>query len=242
MRLSIVPALAIVLIPAAVHAQQAEVSASVSIGQPAPVAGAQVVAPPPPGAPAPQPVYVQPQPVYAQPQPVYGAPPAYGQPVYGQPYMMPGRRRVVTEYRGGPIPPGAILQTRRYTGLAVAGGVTFGAFWLLSALVAAFEAGCGSSYYSTCNPATQWLYAPVIGPFITAGDGRTGPQDRAFLIIDGVIQSAGAVSLVLALAMTRQELVMWAGDRPRRNPRPQWSLLPMAPGASAGMTLSVANF
>jgi hypothetical protein len=207
-----------------------------------------------------QPAYGQPtygQPSYAQPsygQPSYGqaaygagyGPSPYGQPYYGPTYpasALPQRR--VVEYRGGPIPPGATLETQRPTGLLIAGGVGFGAMYLLSVLNAASGSGfvsCGTA--SGCD----YLYVPIVGPFITMGTGSFSGGDMFLLGLDGVVQAGGVALFVIGMVAGRQVLV-FNGTAQRNSSshriaqnRPRWSLFPSAAGATAGATLTIAGF
>jgi hypothetical protein len=153
------------------------------------------------------------------------------------------QRRVV-DYHGGPIPPGATLETQRPTGLLVAGGIGFGAMYLTSVLNAALGTGFVScSTGSGCD----YLYIPVVGPFVTMGSGRFTGGDMFFLGLDGVVQTAGVAIFVIGMVRARQVLV-FDGTAQHSEPRrlasrhPEWSLVPTAPGATAGATLSVIGF
>lgn len=223
----------------------------------------------PPGLPPPvtvtgtatmQPPAVQGAPLPAQPQyepapapngypPAYGQtgypqqPQPYGQPYYGPQYpqqlpppMLPQRR--VVEYHGGPIPPGATLETQRPLGLIVGGSVAFGALYLTSVLNAA--AGSG---FVTCGPGSgcDYLYIPIVGPFITMGAGSYSGSDLFILGLDGVVQTAGVAAFVIGMLRSHEVLVFNGYPRAstaRPSTRPQWSLMPGAPSASAGATFT----
>jgi hypothetical protein len=115
---------------------------------------------------------------------------------------------------GKPIPPGYHIETRARRGLVVSGPIIFGVPYLLSMSVAA------SSKYQP----DRWLYAPVFGPFVnlasrsddcnpntgsgsnfvcTSNDSGT----RFFLMLDGLMQTAGATLLILGLALPQTLLV-----------------------------------
>jgi hypothetical protein len=116
---------------------------------------------------------------------------------------------------GRPIPAGYHLETRPRKGLLISGPIIFGVPYLFSMSVAA------SSRYSP----DQWLYAPVVGPFIdlasrkndcdsfvTGGTSSTTtcPSDsgtRFLLMVDGIMQVAGATMFVLGLALPQHLLV-----------------------------------
>lgn len=213
-------AAALVIVPATANAQQGQ--ATVVIQQPAP-----------------------PPPVYVQPAPVYPAPPAYGPPVYSQPtyiqptYAMP-RRRTVVPYNGGPIPPGGTIHTRRMLGLAIPMTVVFGATYLVNVFVALAAGSCSSCGY---NEAVNWLYAPVIGPWIMLTQ-NVGAHDAPILVLDGIIEGASFLAMVAGYLVNHQDLVYYANGAPQHHPsrRPMWSLVPAAPGAQLGLSFGLTNF
>jgi hypothetical protein len=116
---------------------------------------------------------------------------------------------------GKPVPEGYHLETRPRKGLVISGAIIFGVPYFLSLSVAA------SSRYDP----DQWLYAPLVGPFIDlgnrkdscsttpAGFGNTNTycsedsSERFFLMADGLMQVAGATMLVLGLALPQRLLV-----------------------------------
>jgi hypothetical protein len=215
--------------------------------------------PPPPGQPGqPQPVYGQPQPVYGQPQPVYGQPqPVYGQPGYAQPgypqpyYGAPPRtlRRRVVDYTGGPIPPGAVLETRRNIGILVAGVIAFGLGygWAFYSAVTNSSDPCDSS--SACRANMGWLYVPVVGPFVMLTYPGISSQNQFLLVFDGILQGLGIAGLAFSLLRTHDVLVFneYVQNRngPNRRARARISdvvVSPGAPGAVAGMSLTLTHF
>ncbi|MFO0592567.1 MAG: hypothetical protein U0441_33800 [Polyangiaceae bacterium] len=162
----------------------------------------------------PQPGYPQgayPQPGYPQgayPQPGY-PPGAYPQPGYPQPgyppgaYPQPGYPQVAPPaYYGAPGTYGPPAKPHHYinTKAVVSGSVTLGLAWGISCAVAAVVGG-GQGY--------EALYVPVAGPFIALGttnvfssiNGNT--EIATVLILDGVIQVGGLVSLILGLTGDR---------------------------------------
>jgi hypothetical protein len=116
---------------------------------------------------------------------------------------------------GKPIPPGYHVETRVRKGLVVSGPIIFGVPYLLSMSVAA------SSKYEP----DRWLYAPVFGPFVNLasrsdecnpnGTGSTSTtvtcagdsSTRFFLMLDGLMQTAGATLLILGLALPQTIVV-----------------------------------
>jgi hypothetical protein len=194
---------------------------------------------PPPGAPATAP-------------PVAAVPPTYGPPMQGDPnqgYGPPpgyaaGWRAQPLEMKyveGRPIPAGYHLETRARRGLVVSGPIIFGVPYLLSMSVAA------SSHYQP----DRWLYAPVVGPFVNLAtraddcdpNNSSGSSNvtvcsgdsgiRFFLMLDGLMQTAGATLLVLGLALPQHLLVR--DDAPFTGANKSnfaWAISPYAIGRS----------
>src|SRR5262249_3684090 len=119
---------------------------------------------------------------------------------------------------GRPIPPGYHVETRARRGLVVAGPIIFGIPYVFSASVAAS---------STFDP-DRWLYLPVVGPFADLGargsrcTRSTFPTPsgtsttevcsddsaaRFFLMLDGLMQTAGATMLILGLALPTTHVI-----------------------------------
>jgi len=143
----------------------------------------QPAAPPVPAPYPPQPYPSQgypPQP-YPPPAPTY-APPAATAYVP----MVPGPRYIRYE-DGQPVPPGYQLEQRMWGGMVIPGGVLFGVFYSIGALIAA-----GS------NPPRDagWLVAPVIGPWVMLASTTDG-AGRFFLTSDGIVQAASVALLVV---------------------------------------------
>ena len=152
---------------------------------------------------------------------------------------------------GRPIPQGYHIETRIRKGLVVSGSIIFGVPYLLSMSVAA------SSHYTP----DRWLYAPVIGPFANLavrGDecnpngGQSGSSTtvvcssdsgvRFFLMMDGLMQTAGATLFILGLAMPQTLLVR--DDAPyvgkKNGSQFAWTVSPYAIGRQ-GYGLGVAG-
>lgn len=192
----------------------------------APAPGAAQPGYPQPGAPqsgvaqpgAPQPGY--PQPGYPQP----GYPQSgYPQPGYPQPGYPPGV--APPAYYGPPGTYGTPPKPHRRvnTKAIISGSVMLGLSWTISAIVAA-----------TVGKGYEALYVPVAGPFIALGttgvlDARTASTDLAtILILDGVVQVGGMVSILLGVAgessggdWARSPLVPTVGIGPR-NAQLKW--------------------
>jgi hypothetical protein len=150
-----------------------------------------------------------------------------------------GPRRVV-DYRGGPIPMGMHLETRRPHGLVIAGAITFGASYIGGALSLA---ACSGIVTTSCTPGMGWLLVPVVGPFIAVGFAQT-TESRALLVIDGVAQAAGLAMMLGGIFTARTVLVEdpYARNGPSRRvpPRVQWSVVPAGPVGTPGATFTLA--
>lgn len=177
--------------------------------------------------------------------PVYGPPQGQPPPGYGPPGYAEGWRAQPMEMRyveGRPIPAGYHVETRARKGLIVSGSIIFGIPYLLSMSVAA----------SSRHQPDRWLYAPVVGPFINlatrADDCNpngtssgvsttvtcTGDSGvRFFLMMDGLMQTAGATLFVLGLALPQTLLVR--DDAPyvgKKGSQFAWTVSPYAVGRS----------
>ena len=208
---------------------------------------------PPPGQPyQPQP-YQQPQPQPYQPQPYQPQPyqpQPYGQPYQPQPYQpqpyqqpyQPQPYYPAQPYRGQtgatfvPAPRGQARYVKRpRVGLIVAGAITLGVTWSLSALAAAtYSAPYTDYYYSydTLGPSyastssslgdttALWpLYIPVLGPWIESGflRGSGAAVGGALLAFDGLAQ-AGGLAMLIAGAVTHTRVAIYARNNLQVNP------------------------
>ena len=142
----------------------------------------------------------------------------------------------VTAYRGGPIPMGMHLETRRLHGLVVGGAIVFGVSYLASTLTVA---ACSGLVTTSCTQGMGWMLVPAAGPFVALGFAQT-TESRALLVIDGLLQGAGLAMMAAAFLTTRTVLV----DDPyaARTHRPQWSFVPAGPAGSTGVTVTLTNF
>jgi hypothetical protein len=161
-------------------------------------------APPPAGYAPPAPGYAPPQgyapPAGYAPPPGYYAPPGYGQPSLGP--------KVMDYDEGQPVPPGYHVETRVRKGLAIAGGVMFGTFYLFSAF--------GAAIASDNNDRNAWpFWVPAIGPFIALGTEKNtslshndASSSLTFLyVLDGLIQTGGLAMFIAGIALPSQKLV-----------------------------------
>lgn len=189
-------ALAAVLGTVTSAAAQAAPATTVEPAAPAAVAPQPLAALPPPG-------YAYPPPpgyAYPPPPPGYGYPPPYA-------YARPIRPPESVPYRGGPVPAGYHLEERRSRALIISGGLVLGIPWVLGASVV-----WGTNFPNHSG----WLLVPALGPWLTlatrhdsrdCNGGSTGDcfeeglnaVTRTVLVLDGLMQTAGAVMLVVGL-------------------------------------------
>jgi hypothetical protein len=102
---------------------------------------------------------------------------------------------------GQPIPPGYRVETRARRGLIIAGAVTFGVTYLLSAFAASIAVDGGGS--EEFGP----LFVPVAGPFITIGTAGSEGTGTFALVLDGVAQ-AGGIAMFIAGIATEEKFLM----------------------------------
>jgi len=114
---------------------------------------------------------------------------------------------------GDPIPAGYRLRKQPRRGLIITGSILTGVPWALSV-----TAAVGADF----DNKTGFLLVPALGPWLTllAGGGKdddcatssdfcSGDNSglRAVLVLDGLVQTTGAVLLVAGIAIPRQRLV-----------------------------------
>jgi hypothetical protein len=155
------------------------------------------------------------------PPPGYGyPPPPYGYPPYPYGYPPPGPQareapRELPYQEGEPTPPGYRYEERPRTGLIIAGSLVLGIPYVLGlygAAAADFENGSG------------WLAVPAVGPFLmiatrddecderndSVGDGLECVGEIylvTLLILDGMMQTAGAIMLGFGLGSNKKRWV-----------------------------------
>jgi hypothetical protein len=176
--------------------------------------------PPPAGYGQPPAGYGQPPAGYGQPPAGYGQPPAgyypppagYGQPQQGGYYPPPGyyypppgaMMPVLTlPYEDGdPIPQGFSVRSRANRSLIIAGSITFGAPYIISALIAATVVSADQNSGGDFAP----LFAPVVGPFITIGTSHSEGAGTFWLVFDGLAQAGGVAMFIAGLTMEEKYL------------------------------------
>ena len=182
----------------------------------------------PPGSPAAPPAgygqppagYQQPPAGYGQPPPGYGQPaasgyyppPGYGQPAQGGYYAPPGYYYpppgamipvlTLPYEEGDPIPQGFSVRSRANRSLLIAGSITFGAPYLISALVAATIVSANANNGGQFAP----MFAPVVGPFITIGTAHAEGASTFWLVFDGLAQAGGVAMFIAGMTMEEKYL------------------------------------
>ncbi len=101
-------------------------------------------------------------------------------------------------------------------GLVIAGAVTFGSTYVISAAIAAgfLDDNNGDDMVP--------LFIPVAGPFVAIGTADTSPIATTALIIDGLAQAAGVALFVVGLTdeekiWKRNDLTMRVAPMPLAN-------------------------
>ena len=168
-------------------------------------APAQAAPAPAQGAPAAPPAgypYPPPPPGYGYGYP-YPPPPGYAYPGYAPTYQR--RPPDVLPYQGGPVPSGYHLEERPRKGLIISGALLTGVPWAIG-----LAAVSGSNFPNSSG----WLVVPALGPWLTLAarhDNRCSSNDycyddglnsaaRTMLVLDGLVQTAGAVMFVVGIA------------------------------------------
>lgn len=115
---------------------------------------------------------------------------------------------------GAAVPAGYQVKTRAVRSMVVAGSITFGSTYVVSALVGSTMLAALSSEKnpSTSPGAYAPLFVPLAGPFITIGTTHASGAGALWLVLDGLTQTAGAVMLIYGLAAEEKYLQRTAGD------------------------------
>ncbi len=135
----------------------------------------------------------------------------------------------VVPYEGGPIPKGAKLETRVNWVITGVGIGVFSGFYLTSLFYALGT--CGAMM--ACRPGSEYLYIPVVGPFITAGLAPT-TGGAALSVFDGVVQTVSFAMIFAGFVFPKTVVVMYDTARLRAEP------IHIPGGAGIGVT--VENF
>ena len=143
--------------------------------------------------------------------------------------------RVINDYQDGdPVPPGYHADTRIRKGLVIGGAILLGTMYIFSVLAGAAENDVSTAFGDDHDHGT-FLFIPVLGPFLQIGktdsDNSTG---KAFLVIDGVAQAAGAAMLIGGIVAPKTVLI--------RNDLATISVVPMKVGAAGSGVGFVGKF
>jgi hypothetical protein len=134
-----------------------------------------------------------------------------------------------TEYTGGSIPSYAHIEERTNPKLIEGGLGLTGSVYGISVLYAL--ATCGAQV--DCRPGSQWLYAPVIGPFLTAVQAPTS-GGQALSVFDGALQLTGIVMAAAGIYLPRK-VVVW------QDQAATVSVAPAPVGDGTGVAVSVTT-
>ena len=138
------------------------------------------------------------------------------------------RPPVVVAYEGGRVPNDSKLEQRPRTGL-VATGIALTGSAYAAALTYAIST-CGAQM--ECRNGSAWLYAPIIGPFVTATRAPTS-GGMALAAFDGAVQSIG-VALFAAGFLAPKTMVVTYRDTAIR-------LAPVSVGSAMGVGVMVQS-
>jgi hypothetical protein len=114
---------------------------------------------------------------------------------------------------GTAAPAGYHWTQRPRLGPIIAGATVLGVLWGVSALVGA------AAFDDTHDPAYEWLYVPVAGPFLELTN-TTSAAGSVTLVIDGVGQAAGAALLIWGLTSPITRVVRNDVSKPLVLPMP----------------------
>jgi hypothetical protein len=163
------------------------------------------------GQPQPQPVYVpptySPQPYVVVPQQVQPAQPMPPmQPMPMQPVMMMPAPTAQTWSidnwdPDAPAPPGWTKSDHVNGGLIATGVVLLATSYITSAFVASVADANTTNNGGRFKQPGSWtpLFVPVGGPFVGIGTLRPNAIGTGALVLDGVLQGAGATAIVLGI-------------------------------------------
>jgi hypothetical protein len=133
----------------------------------------------------------------------------------------------VVPYAGGEIPPYAHIETKPDNGFVYSGATVIGISYGFSLLYALGT--CGAQM--DCRAGSAALYAPIVGPFITAAQAPT-TGGVALATFDGGLQVLGAALLVAGF-VSPKKFVVW------QDQSTSLMVTPAALGSGAGGGLSL---
>lgn len=134
----------------------------------------------------------------------------------------------VVDYYGGRIPRDSVIETRpRYALLATGIAMTGSAYFI--SLTYALST-CGAKM--ECRSGSEWLYAPIIGPFMAAAKAPT-TGGMALATFDGFVQ-VGGVALAAASLLSQKKVVVTYG-------KPSIQVAPMAVAGGSGIGITLTH-
>ncbi len=139
------------------------------------------------------------------------------------------RPPVVVSYEGGAIPRDSHIEERPSRGLIIGGLVTAGTVYAASLTYALST--CGAQ--QDCRSGSDWLYVPVVGPFITSGKSPTS-GGKALAAFDGALQLGGLVMAAVGL-LVPQKVVVTPG-------RASLRVDPISVGSGMGVGVTMTHF
>ncbi|KYF98911.1 hypothetical protein BE17_11165 [Sorangium cellulosum] len=107
---------------------------------------------------------------------------------------------------GQTVPEGYRVEGRARRGLVIAGAVTFGVTYILSAMVG-LVAEAGDRASGGSGAAYMPLYIPLAGPFVTIGTAEAKGGGVFMLMVDGLAQVGGVAMFIGGLAAPEKKLV-----------------------------------
>jgi hypothetical protein len=144
---------------------------------------------------------------------------------YEGPYTPP----TVVPYEGGRIPKDATIEERTRKGLLVGGIVVAASAYTISLAYALSTC----SAQQACRAGSDWLYVPIIGPFVTSAKSPT-TGGAALAAFDGALQ-LGGVGMVVASALFPQKVVVTPGHA-------SWKVEPVHMGSGMGVGVTMTHF
>lgn len=124
------------------------------------------------------------------------------------------------------VPPGYRIGDKPRTGLAIAGGVTFGGLWVASCIAGGFMLDSDED----AGP----MYVPVLGPLITIGTASTNAAGTTALLFDALGQAAGVAMFIAGMATSQKILKYQLGPSSSITVKPVAG--PLDQGGFAGFT------
>jgi hypothetical protein len=144
---------------------------------------------------------------------------------YEGPYTPP----TIVAYEGGRIPRDSTIEERTRKGFVVGGIVVAASAYTMSLAYALST--CGPQ--EKCRSGSDWLYVPIVGPFITSAKApSTG--GAAIAAFDGALQ-LGGIAMIVAGVLIPQKVVVTPGHA-------SWKVEPLHMGSGMGVGVTMTHF